>query len=42
MWGLNLDKKTIPVNTENFQTNLPGVFAMGDISYYPGKLKIIQ
>ena len=40
-WGLNLYEKQIEVNTENFQTNLPGVFAMGDISYYPGKLKLI-
>ena len=40
-WGLNLNEKKIEVNTENFQTNLPGVFAMGDISYYPGKLKLI-
>ena len=40
-WGLNLHEKQIEVNTENFQTNLPGVFAMGDISYYPGKLKLI-
>ena len=30
-WGLNLDKKTIPVNTENFQTNKDGIFAIGDI-----------
>ena len=40
-WGLNLHEKQIQVNTEDFQTNLPGVFAMGDISYYPGKLKLI-
>jgi len=40
-WGLNLDKKTIPVNTENFQTNKEGVFAIGDICSYPGKLKLI-
>ena len=40
-WGLNLNEKQIEVNTENFETNLPGVFAMGDISYYPGKLKLI-
>ena len=32
-WGLNLHEKQIQVNTEDFQTNLPGVFAMGDISY---------
>ena len=40
-WGLNLDKKTIPVNTENFQTNKNGIFAIGDICSYPGKLKLI-
>ena len=40
-WGLNLDKKTIPVNTENFQTNKEGIFAIGDICSYPGKLKLI-
>ena len=40
-WGLNLDKKTIPVNTENFETNKEGIFAIGDICSYPGKLKLI-
>ena len=40
-WGLNLEKKTIPVNTENFQTNKTGIFAIGDICTYPGKLKLI-
>ena len=40
-WGLNLDKKTIPVNTENFQTNKEGIFAIGDICTYPGKLRLI-
>ena len=40
-WGLNLDKKTIKVNTETFQTNQEGIFAIGDISTYPGKLKLI-
>ena len=40
-WGLNLNEKQISVNTENFETNLPGVFAIGDISHYPGKLKLI-
>ena len=38
---LNLDKKKIPVNTENFQTNKKGIFAIGDICTYPGKLKLI-
>ena len=40
-WGLNMDKKTITVNTENFQTNKKGIFAIGDICTYPGKLKLI-
>ena len=40
-WGLNLEKKTIPVNTENFQTNKVGIFAIGDVCTYPGKLKLI-
>jgi len=40
-WGLNLDKKHIPVSTVNFQTNKEGIFAIGDICTYPGKLKLI-
>jgi len=40
-WGLNLENKHIPVNTENFQTNKEGIFAIGDICTYPGKLKLI-
>ena len=40
-WGLNMDKKTIEVNPENFQTNKKGIFAAGDICSYPGKLKLI-
>ena len=40
-WGLNIDKKTITVNTENFETNVNGIFAIGDICFYPGKLKLI-
>ena len=40
-WGLNMDKKTIQVNTENFETNKKGIFAIGDICTYPGKLKLI-
>jgi thioredoxin reductase (NADPH) len=40
-WGLNLNKKTIEVDTEKFETNLPGIFAIGDICNYPGKLKLI-
>jgi len=40
-WGLNINNKTIPVNTETFQTNKEGIFAIGDICTYPGKLKLI-
>ena len=40
-WGLNLDKKHIPVNTENFETNQKGIFAIGDICTYKGKVKLI-
>tara|TARA_B110000211_G_scaffold2909_1_gene3440 strand:+ start:4729 stop:5745 length:1017 start_codon:yes stop_codon:yes gene_type:complete len=40
-WGLNINKKTIPVNTESFQTNKEGIYAVGDICVYPGKLKLI-
>ena len=40
-WGLNLDKKHIPVNTESFETNQKGIFAIGDICTYPGKVKLI-
>jgi len=40
-WGLKIDNKRIAVNTETFETNLPGVFAIGDINIYPGKLKLI-
>ena len=40
-WGLNMDNKTIKVNTENFETNKKGIFAIGDICTYPGKLKLI-
>ena len=40
-WGLNMDKKTIEVNPENFETNKKGIFAAGDICTYPGKLKLI-
>ena len=40
-WGLNMDKKTIEVNSENFETNKKGIFAAGDICSYPGKLKLI-
>ena len=40
-WGLNMDKKKIEVNPENFETNKKGIFAVGDICSYPGKLKLI-
>ena len=40
-WGLNLDKKTIEVDTEKFETNQRGIYAVGDICSYPGKLKLI-
>ena len=40
-WNLDLNNKKISVNTENFQTNLKGVFAVGDINDYPGKLDLI-
>ena len=40
-WGLNMNKKTIEVNSKNFETNKKGIFAVGDICSYPGKLKLI-
>ena len=40
-WGLNMTRKTIDVNTKNFETNKPGIFAIGDICNYPGKLRLI-
>ena len=40
-WGLNIDKKTINVDTEKFETNQKGIYAVGDICAYPGKLKLI-
>ncbi len=40
-WGLNLNKKTIEVDTEKFETNKKGIYAIGDICSYPGKLKLI-
>jgi thioredoxin reductase (NADPH) len=40
-WGLNLHENLIPVDTEKFETSHPGIFAIGDINYYPGKLKLI-
>jgi len=40
-WGLNLHENLIHVDTERFETNEPGIFAIGDINWYPGKLKLI-
>ena len=40
-WGLNLDDNLIPVDTARFETSAPGIFAIGDINTYPGKLKLI-
>ncbi len=40
-WGLGLEKRQIHVDTEKFQTNVPGIFAIGDINTYPGKKKLI-
>ena len=40
-WGLNLNENLITVDTEKFETNEKGIFAIGDINTYPGKLKLI-
>jgi len=40
-WGLDLDRKQIVVDTEKFQTSIPGIYAVGDINAYPGKKKLI-
>lgn len=40
-WGLQIDKNAIEVNTFDYSTNVPGIFAIGDINTYPGKLKLI-
>ncbi len=40
-WGLNLHENLIKVDTEKFQTSTPSIFAIGDINWYPGKLKLI-
>ena len=40
-WGLALEKKALLVDTEKFETSMPGVFAVGDINFYPGKKKLI-
>jgi thioredoxin reductase (NADPH) len=40
-WGLSLERKQVVVDTEKFQTSVPGIFAVGDINTYPGKKKLI-
>jgi thioredoxin reductase (NADPH) len=40
-WGLNLHENLIHVDTERFETSEKGIFAIGDINWYPGKLKLI-
>lgn len=40
-FGIEMENNLIPVNTENFETSVPGIFAIGDINTYPGKLKLI-
>ena len=40
-WGLELNDNLIAVDTEKFQSSVPGIFAIGDINAYPGKLKLI-
>jgi thioredoxin reductase (NADPH) len=40
-WGLTLNRRTIAVDTAKFQTNIPGIYAIGDINDYPGKKKLI-
>ena len=40
-WGLDINRKTINVDTEKFETSTPGIYAVGDINFYPGKKKLI-
>jgi thioredoxin reductase (NADPH) len=40
-WGVRLENNLVPVETASFETNVPGIFAIGDINTYPGKLKLI-
>ena len=40
-WGLDIERKQLKVDTEKFETNVPGIFAVGDINVYPGKKKLI-
>jgi thioredoxin reductase (NADPH) len=40
-WGLDLERKQVVVDTEKFETSVPGIFAVGDVNTYPGKKKLI-
>jgi thioredoxin reductase (NADPH) len=40
-WGLDIERKQVKVNTETFESNIPGIYAVGDINTYPGKKKLI-
>lgn len=40
-WGLGIERKQVTVDTEKFETSVPGIFAVGDINIYPGKKKLI-
>ncbi len=40
-WGLEIEKNAIKVNTVDYQTNIDGIFAIGDVNTYEGKLKLI-
>jgi thioredoxin reductase (NADPH) len=40
-WGVKLENNLVPVETASFETDVPGIFAIGDINTYPGKLKLI-
>jgi thioredoxin reductase (NADPH) len=40
-WGLDIERRQLKVDTEKFETNVPGIFAVGDINTYPGKKKLI-
>lgn len=40
-WGLNIDKRAVAVNTDDYSTNIPGIYAIGDINTYTNKLKLI-
>ena len=40
-WGLDIERRQVKVDTEKFETSIPGIFAVGDINTYPGKKKLI-